>query len=386
MRFLINALSVTNASGRHVVLGHLRGVAERTTGRHEFVVLWHKGNRDLVRDLGPNVRWRECPGICRSWVGRALWEQSCLKKVCAEEGSEAAFSPTGMAMPVGKLPQIVFCQNPWALVGGISRSPVEKLKAAFQRFLYRTALKRAAFMVFLSRFIQEAYIANAGGRQSRAGLVAYTGVDADVFHAVQRAGVERIPGRIISVSAMAPHKDVATLLRAVAWLKDRFHVVATLKLVGAWPVPSYQEEMKRLTHMLGLSSQVEMCGHVSREELLQLYASSMVFALFSRCESFGIPAVEAQAFGTPVVGADCCATREVDGDGGVFVKPGDFPGAAEALHRLLTDRLLHQELGEKARANAERFRWEACTDSLLLAFDGVAAGPEGAAARCGSQR
>lgn len=374
MRFLINALSVTNASGRHVLLGHLQGLAARTAGRHEFVVLWHSGNRDLVRDLGSNVRWRECPGVCRNWVGRVLWEAFFLKKVCAGEGIEAAFSPAGLAMPVGKLPQIVFCQNPWALVRGLSRSPLEEVKAVLQRRGYREAVKRAAVMVFNSRFMEEIYIENAGGLLPKRSVIAYQGVDPDAFEAAERGEVARVPNQILSVSAMAPHKDVGTLIKALAFLRDRHKVVARLKLVGAWPVPAYRLAMERLIDSLGLGTQVELCGHVSREELLRLYASSMVFALFSRCESFGIPAVEAQAFGTPVVCADCCAAREIEGKGGLFVAPGDVAAAAKALHSMLTDRLLHQDLGTKARVNAERFRWEACTEGLLPAFDAVANG------------
>lgn len=370
MRFLINGLSVTNASGRHVLLGHLRGLAARALGRHEFVVLWHAANRDLVRDLGPNVRWRECPGACRHWLGRALWEHAFLRRVCAAQGVGAAFSPAGLAMPVGKLPQIVFCQNPWALVRGLPRSPAEAIKAALQRQGYRKAVKQAAIMVFNSRFMEAAYRANAG-RDPRHSLIAYQGVDEETFAAADRAPRARVPGLIVSVSAMAPHKDVGTLLRAVAVLRDRFQYPARLKLVGAWPDLRYRASMTALMETLGLTRSVEILGHVTRAELHASYASASVFALFSRCESFGIPAVEAQAFGTPVVGADCCATREIDGDGGLYVPPGDFEAAAESLHRVLAGEALWRELSARARANAQRFRWAACTEPLEMAFEKV---------------
>jgi len=229
---------------------------------------------------------------------------------------------------------------------------------------------RATVMVFNSRFMEEAYTANAGCRP-RCGVIAYTGIDEDTFAAAAQPDGARLPGQIVSVSVMAPHKDVETLLRAVAALRDRFRVAAELKLVGAWPDPSYRADMSTLVERLGLSGAVEFCGHVSRSDLHRVYSTSSVFALFSRCESFGIPAVEAQAFGTPVVCADCCASREIGGGGGVYVTPGDHEAAAESLHRLLTDQAYYRDMAARAKANAARFRWDACTDALLPAFERI---------------
>ncbi|GAG17383.1 unnamed protein product, partial [marine sediment metagenome] len=55
MRVVVNALSATNLSGRRVLLGHVSRLARWTAGRHEYCVLYHRANRDIRRDLGPNV-------------------------------------------------------------------------------------------------------------------------------------------------------------------------------------------------------------------------------------------------------------------------------------------------------------------------------------------
>lgn len=372
MRFLINALSVTNASGRHVLLGHLAELVRQSDGRHGFVVLWHAGNEDIVRDFNGSVRWRRCPDYCRHWLARTLWERGRLRQLCVRERIDAAFTPAGTAMPVGAVPQIVFCQNPWAMIPGIARTPSERVKAALQRRGYRQAVRRATAMVFNSHFMESAYIRNARGLRPARRWVAYQGVDEDTFAASAHADGKRIKGQILSVSAMARHKDVATLLHAAAILRERFQDDVHVKLVGEWPDPAYRDEMARLAVRLGLRDAVAFSGHVPRAELHRLYAESQAFALFSRCESFGIPAVEAQAFGTPVVGADCCATREIDGAGGLYVPPGDDEAAAAALHRLLSCDDTWRDLSAKARANAQRFRWSVCTAALRAAFEEIA--------------
>lgn len=85
----------------------------------------------------------------------------------------------------------------------------------------------------------------------------------------------------------------------------------------------------------------------------------------SRCESFGIPAIEAQLFGTPVVTSTVCAMPEIGGEGGLYRDPDDVPAIAEALTKLLTDADEWQRRSQLARANAARYQWQTCSQPLV---------------------
>ena len=89
----------------------------------------------------------------------------------------------------------------------------------------------------------------------------------------------------------------------------------------------------------------------------------------SKCESFGIPAVEAQAFGTPVVGSNCCAVPEVCGKGGIYYEPDDVDGMANALHKLIANKGCWEKMSRAAKKNASKYRWEKCSKPLLDVFD-----------------
>jgi len=362
-RLLVNALSVTNPSGLHVLLGHMGRVADALQGRSRLVVLCREDMDTLRSALGGRVDWEFAPAITRRWFGRACWERACLEKQVRKHKACAYFTPSGIAAHALGIPQIVFCQNPWALVPA-ARRWIDAPKAWLQRRAYRRAMRVADTMVFLSRYLQEAYRRNAGF-QERRGLVAYAGTDESTrARAAALRPVPRKPGQIVSVSVMAPHKNAETLVRAFHAVREQGHPEARLVLAGSWPDSAYECAIHALVDSLGLQEAVLFAGFVSREQLERFYAESQVFCLMSRCESFGIPAMEAQLFGTPVVSSTLCAIPEICGDGGLFCDPDDVAGVAAALCRLLEDPAEWERISRGARANALRFTWDRCAEPL----------------------
>lgn len=368
MKIVVNALSVTNLSGRHVLLGHLEQAAAAAAPETRFVVLHHAANADIRRDLGERVRWIECPPWTRRWLPRTVWERVSLPGSGILDDADWLVSPAGTVVPGLPVRQLAFAQNPWCLVPEVHRGVGERLKAALQRSAYRRAMAEADLMVFNSEFMRDAYRANAGFRERRS-FVAPQGLDRATWDAAERLdGVARDPLRVVSVSQMAPHKGAEVLVEALRRVREEHGVPATLSLVGSWPDPRYESRVRRLVARLGLDDVVDFRGFVDRDELHRAYASARVFGLLSRCESFGIPAVEAQAFGTPVVTSDCCAVPEVCGEGGAFCAPTDAGSAAAAIAGLLTDEARWEEASRAARRNAERYRWEGCSEPFVEAL------------------
>lgn len=371
-RILVNALSVTNPSGRHVVLGHLGCVAAALAGRLRLVVLVREDMVELHRGLGERVDWVFAPRATRHWLARAAWERACLPRLVRRQGACACFTPSGFAARGLDVPQIVFCQNPWALVPAARRRR-DALKAWLQRRAYRRAMRAAQAMVFLSRDLQAAYRRNAGCEERR-GLVAYAGLDDSARARAAAPPVPRRTGQIVSVSVMAPHKNAEALVQAFQAVRAGGHPEARLVLAGSWPDPAYERKIRAQVDALGLRAAVEFAGFVAREKLDRLYAESQVFCLMSRCESFGIPAAEAQLFGTPVVSSRAGAIPEICGAGGVFCDPDDVPGIAAALRSLLEDEAEWRRLSGLARENAERFVWSRCSQPLIDLFAEFAGG------------
>lgn len=368
MHVLIDALSANNLSGRHVLLGHLREMHAGLGERFRYTVLTHRDNADLAPSL-PAGMTHVCAPIGGGWLARTLWMWRHGRALCDARAIDIVFSPAGMLSTGVNRPQVVLAQNPWPLVPGLARG-VDRFKSLLQRRSYRRAQHEAALMVFNSRFMQDLYRRHFGA--PKRSIVAYQGVDTALFSAACDAAVATVRDPIVlSVSVMARHKAIEVLVAAFAQVAAAVPK-ARLVLAGAWPDAEYRDEIRAQIADLCVQDQVEVRGHVTYADLLGLYRSARVFCLPSRCESFGIPAIEAQVFGTPALVADGTAAPEVTDAGELAVAQDDVAATARVLQRLLVDDAFWRQASVRARNNAARFHWRDCSAPMLEALDTLA--------------
>jgi len=160
---------------------------------------------------------------------------------------------------------------------------------------------------------------------------------------------------ILNVGALEPGKNQATLVRAFRRLR-RGGVEQALVIAG--PPAWRYERLLRLVDRLGLTDEVRFLGYVPAEDLVALYNLADLFAFPSLYEGFGLPPLEAMACGTPMVCSNAASLPEVVGDAAITVDPYDVEGLAQAMHRVLTDASLREELRAKGLAQAKQFTWE----------------------------
>lgn len=363
MKVLVDALSVNNLSGAYVLRGHLTELVEVGAG-HQFVLLTHRRNTHVAAGFPSDVE-HVVAGIDGSWMARALWCQLELRRLCKSKGVDCVLSPAGLMTPGCKVAQVVLAQNPWPLVA--ASEGLRGWRLRIQTRAFGRAQRKAHVMVFNSSYMQQLYT-DAFGPPSGRQLVAYQGLSDAHFSVARRSLPLNARKRtVLAVSAMARHKDIGTLLDAFARV-CREMPEARLLIAGGWPDAQYRAEIDAQVARLQLGERVQILGHVSDRTLAELYGSSRVFCLPSRCESFGIPALEAQAFGTPCVVARGTAAPEVIGEGGLAVPQRNPAELADALRRLLCDDAEWLRRSSGARANVERFHWRDCSRPLIAAI------------------
>jgi glycosyltransferase involved in cell wall biosynthesis len=109
--------------------------------------------------------------------------------------------------------------------------------------------------------------------------------------------------------------------------------------------------------------------------IAELYRAASVFAMPSRCETWGDVFLEAMAYGLPCIGTTNDAMPEIieHGTTGYVVEPDDVSALARHLDDLLRSPELRQQMGAQGRLRvAERFTWARVVERMLPVLRDVA--------------
>jgi len=99
-------------------------------------------------------------------------------------------------------------------------------------------------------------------------------------------------------------------------------------------------------------------------------AAHDVFVFPSLYEGFGIPAIESQQFGTPVIASSIPPLQEVLKDSALYIDPFNPKTLLEALKQVLNPKI-RQNLILKGRQQAQKFTWTNSAKSLIKIFSKI---------------
>lgn len=154
------------------------------------------------------------------------------------------------------------------------------------------------------------------------------------------------PPRILVVGT-AVHKNVETIIRMIDSKPYR------LVIIGG---PTEQQFEMLKAHQV----QYEIYSNISTEELFQQYKQADILVFISLHEGFGMPVIEAQAVGLPVITTSMASIPEVAGKGAYYMKdPFDTLELTKIIDRLLKDVNYRNALIDMGRQNATHFTLEA---------------------------
>lgn len=225
---------------------------------------------------------------------------------------------------------------------------------------FRRSAERADRVVTVSEFTRRDVIEHFGVPPARVRTV-HVGMD--------RPGGPADPARLAALRrelgidrpyvlalGVTPRKNVERILQA--WQRFRGRGEHALVLAGHLADAWWTRKYRAMIRCRGLGDDVVLPGSVSNEQLDLLYTGAHAFLFPSLCEGFGIPVLEAQARGAPVITSDSSALPEVAGDGALFVDARDVDSIVAALERLTADEPLRRQLICAGTRNIERFSWD----------------------------
>ncbi len=204
--------------------------------------------------------------------------------------------------------------------------------------------------------------------------VVYPGVDPQVFYpqnekdkiAVKRKYGIKKPF-LLYLGTLEPRKNVPAVVRAYAALSNRKDFNLVLAGKKGW----LYEEIFHTVEDLGLQKDVIFTDYVPDEDRPRLLSAAEVFVYPSFFEGFGMPVVEAQACGVPVVTSANTSLPEVVGDTALLVDPGKVEEVQTAVGRILSSSKLEDNLSKAGLENSRRFRWRESAQKVIEIFQSL---------------
>ena len=161
---------------------------------------------------------------------------------------------------------------------------------------------------------------------------------------------------VLSVGSIQKRKNTARLVEAFELTPPGWKLV----LAGA---AGYDAEsiLQRIAES-PRREDISVTGYVSQAELEHLYAKASLFAFPSLDEGFGIPIIEAMAWGVPVITSDRSALAEVSGEAALHVDPENIEELATALQTTMESPGLRKELAIRGLEWSAKFTWQAAVE------------------------
>ncbi len=173
---------------------------------------------------------------------------------------------------------------------------------------------------------------------------------------------------LLTVGRLVPRKGIDTVLRALPSIAERVPNVTYL-VAGTGPD---RDRLEALAEHLRVRERVQFLGRVPHAELPGYYTAADLFVMPAResrpdVEGFGLVFLEANACGTPVLGARTGGIPDaiVDGETGLLVPPDAPDALAEGATRVLTDTEFARTLAQQGRHRAvHEANWDHVADRV----------------------
>ncbi|RZU60824.1 glycosyltransferase family 4 protein [Zhihengliuella halotolerans] len=168
----------------------------------------------------------------------------------------------------------------------------------------------------------------------------------------------------LAVSSPNVHKNFERLEQAFMDFIDGSGSEVELRIIGQ-QANTFAARESRST------ANIRYLGRVSDSELAQAYAGALAFVFPSLYEGFGIPPLEAQAAGAPVIASNAASIPEVLGDSALYFDPLDVDGMSELMRSSAADESLRNKLRLDGADNASKYSWSASARKLSKAIQDV---------------
>lgn len=228
---------------------------------------------------------------------------------------------------------------------------------------------------YMPKFARKAARIAAVSEATKKDIVATYGIDADKIDTVY-TGLNKDIGRtgdtaqhrstrdtyaagcpyFVHIGTIQPRKNLGNLFLAFEQFREKTASNAKLLLIGGkgWK----NAEIYQTYESNRYKSDILFLGYVDNRQISEILSAAIGLTCVSYFEGFGMPVIEAQACGCPVIASQISSLPEVGGDAAFYVDPFSVSSIAQALEAFWNDETLRNDLIRKGLENHKKFSWD----------------------------
>lgn len=174
---------------------------------------------------------------------------------------------------------------------------------------------------------------------------------------------------ILYVGSLSPRKNIPRLIQAYDKLKIEKNIPHSLVLAGGktWKGKDIHQSIKQSLYQ----NDIILSGFISDDELPYLYNMADLLVYPSLYEGFGLPILEAQACGCPIVCSYSSSLKEVGRDSVHKVDPYSVEAIKNGIYKVISHHDYRNLLITKGFKNLKRFSWEKTANEILSLLNNI---------------
>lgn len=167
---------------------------------------------------------------------------------------------------------------------------------------------------------------------------------------------------LLFVGRLEKRKNIEGIISAFEILKEKYKIPHKLILAGSTGF-GYLDIKLRLENSKYKNEIIET-GFISEKEKNALMQKAEIFLFPSFYEGFGLPILEAQKLGIPVVTSNISSMPEIGGDSVAYCDPNEVMSLVFAIQEIIKDNNFKDAIIRKGYKNVDKFSWEKCVREI----------------------
>lgn len=242
---------------------------------------------------------------------------------------------------------------------GYYENPIHKWwkKAIYSLFWFRLPLKYIDIVTVVSEFTKEKLIHYFDFPEDRIRVI--PDPVKPVFRYAKKEVLNKTP--VVLMLGTGKHKNLDNLIEAAKG--TNYH----LDIVG-WPAKDELEKLKEY------NIAYTVYNNLTEEQVWERYVACDVLYIASHYEGFGMPIIEAQAVGRPVITSNIGAMLELGKNSAILVDPLKPDETRNAIAALVSDKQYYDKVVAKGLENAGKYEHRVVSAQYLEVYKELAGG------------